>query len=881
MKLLLVDATGYLFRAFFASGDFRAEDGHPTGAMLFLINMLRKLRTEAGADYEACIMDAPGKTFRHEMSASYKAQRKELNPDLRAQIAPAKQFIEAMGWPLICESGVEADDVMATLARQGEAAGMEVLIASSDKDLMQIVNSNIRVYDSMKGKIFDENGVVEKFGVYPRQIADYLAICGDSADNIKGVDRVGPKTAMKLLAEHDSLDGIIAAQDSLKDSVRKNFKIALDNGTLPLARQLTKIKEDVPLALALKDLRRREPDLPAWKSLCAQFQFTKLAGIFENQPTLAPETSTPRAQLITLDTVAQLRRHVAAAQKTDLVALDTETNGGPVMQAEMVGFSFCYEPMKAYYVPLGHNDLTAQQIPLTEALAIIRPLLESPGRKAFHNGKYDLHVFANYGLTVNGVVEDTKIAMSVMEPARSSTLASLAEFYLKLKVSTFGEIVDGKTIKNFGAVDVANATAYGAEDSEAVYKLVPAVIDGLDEKSRWIYEQIDRPLMPVLFSMERHGVCLDREKLLELSREWQGRILELEKSAFALSGKRFNLNSPAQVGAILFGEMKAPMVKKTKGGTAYSTDEATLRTLAEDFPLANVLLEHRGVAKLKGTYSDGLLRMLHPQTHRVHTDFNQTSVNTGRLSSSNPNLQNIPIRSADGRRIREAFVAEPGSIIVSADYSQIELRLMAHISGDEALIAAFTSGADVHAQTAAEIFAVPLEQVDDAHRRAAKAINFGLIYGMSSYGLGKALDISIKEAAKYIERYFQRYPGVARYMKQVPKMIKNGFVPTIVGRKIPVSNNSGAVRAAINAPMQGSAADVAKLAMIKVERWLRAEKLATKMVLQVHDELVFETPTAEKDFLFEKLPLIMENVIELKVPLKISLGSGENWGVAH
>ena len=706
MKLLLVDATGYLFRAFFASGDFRSADGHPTGALLLFVNMLRKLRKETGADYEACIMDASGKTFRHDIYPEYKANRPQINPDLKSQIEPSKEFVHALGCPLICHSGVEADDVIATLARQGASAGMDVIVASGDKDLMQIVDSKIKLYDGMKSKFFDENAVLEKYGVNPSQISDYLALCGDSSDNIKGVNKVGPKTAMKLLASYGNLDKIIESVDSLPGAIGENIKTAIADNSLSLSRELTKIKYDVELPVTVNDLKPKSPDLVKWENLCAKFQFTKLAKALNDVPKSKSVNLSQRSNFITISSIDDLKYHIKNAINSNVVAIDTETFGAPVMEAKIVGFSFCYEPTNAYYVPLSHNDITATQISYSDALDALKPLLESKVRKIFHNGKYDLHIFANYGMDVSGVIDDTKIAAAIMEPAKPNSLSDLSKLYLNINATSFGDLFDKKADKNFSNIDVETATKYAAEDSEVTLKLDSPVIDRLEGKFKKIYEVIDRPFMGVLFRMERHGVFVDKDKLKDLSHEWQKKIIEFENQAFEMVGERFNLNSPDQVANILFEKLKAPSVKKTDTG-ADSTDEGTLKVLAPDYPLANILLQHRSLAKLKGTYSDGLLRMIHPETGRVHTSYNQTYVNTRRLSSKNPNLQNIPIKTADGRRIREAFVADSDSLIISADYSQIELRLMAHIAKDEALIKAFNSGADVHKITASEVFDVP------------------------------------------------------------------------------------------------------------------------------------------------------------------------------
>ena len=884
MRFLVVDATGYLFRAFHAAGDFRAADGTPTGAMFVLINMLRKLRQQWPAEREACVMDAPGKTFRHQLSPDYKANRPPLNPDLRAQIAPAKEFIAAMGWPLICHEGVEADDVIATLAEQGARDGMEVVIASGDKDLMQFVGGAVRVFDGMRDKLYDENAVREKFGVAPKQISDFLALCGDTSDNIRGVKKVGAKTAAKWLNEHGDLDGVIRAADSIGGVVGNNLREAVADGVLELSRQLTAVKTDVALPQNPESLSRRSPDLESWRALCEKYQFRQLASALESENDSANEDSNTRAKIVVIDDLARLRKVVAAARASGMVALDVETVGEPVMRATLAGFSLAHDSKSAAYVPLAHEDVGGKQIPMEKALAELRPLLEDEKVvKIFHNGKYDLHIFANYGLHIAGTIEDTKIAAALLSPGRPHTLSALAERHLGIQAVAYRDVVDGKTVKHFGQADIATAADYAAEDAEVTFQLHKLVVGGLNKTARKIYEEIDRPLMPLLHSMERTGARIDGDALRSLSEEWRRQMAELESEAHETAGESFNLNAPRQVERLLFDKMGAPPLRKTAKGAARSTDERTLEALAPDYPLAKTLLAHRTLAKLTGTYADKLPKMIHPRTGRVHTDFNQTSVHTGRLASSAPNLQNIPIRTADGRRIRQAFVADEGCAIVSADYSQIELRLMAHIANDESLLDAFKSGADIHRRTAAEVFETKESEVDAGARRAAKAINFGLIYGMSAFGLGRTLGISPKEAQAYMERYFGRYPRVAAYMKNIRERAESGYVETIVGRQIPVlaAGAQAAMRAAINAPMQGSAADIIKIAMLKVEAWLRKNKMQTRMILQVHDELVFESPLDEEAELRAGLPPLMASAAKLKIPLEVDVGVGSNWDAAH
>ncbi|MGU9951999.1 MAG: DNA polymerase I [Gammaproteobacteria bacterium WSBS_2016_MAG_OTU1] len=897
MRLLLVDATGYLFRAFYAIADIRTTSGAPTGAILGLMNMLTKLRGEYQADRIACIMDAPGKTFRHDMSPDYKANRPPLNPDLREQIEPAKQFIIASGWPLICQSGVEADDVIATLALQGASAGMEVIIASSDKDLMYLVGQGqIRLFDSMKEKSYDADAVIKKFGVAPERMADYLALVGDSSDNIRGVAKVGPKTAVKWLDTYGDINGIIREADSISGVVGENLRTAINGGGLALAQKLVALKIDVELSQTAEELLPTKPDLQIWHTLCEQYEFRKLSKQFDSESDSETVVEITRANLETIDALPQLKKHIEAARTAGVVALDVETDGATVMQASLTGFSLAYNSTTAFYVPLAHvplmHEAKIKQIPLDNVLQCLRPLLEDESVvKIFHNGKYDIHVFANYDLHVAGKIEDTKIAATLLSPGQQTTLSALAAEYLKTKTTSFRDVVDGKTVKQFANVDIETATRYAAEDSEITYKLQTPVLAGLSPTAKRIYEEIERPLMLLLQSMERTGFRIDGEELKRLSKEMQKRMRELEKQAYAEAGGKFNLNSPRQLETLLFDEMGATSLRKTVGGKSRSTDERTLEKLAADYPLAKIVLAHRTLAKLTNTYADKLPKMADAKTGRVHTDFNQTSVNTGRLSSNSPNLQNIPIRTADGRRIRRAFAAKKGCVLISADYSQIELRLMAHISGDAVLLKAFAEGADIHSRTAAEVFDVV--EVSDEQRRAAKAINFGLIYGMSAFGLAQALNISREQAQEYINRYFARYPQVAVYMESIRKQAaEDKKVETIIGRQIAISsgNKQAALRAAINAPMQGSAADIIKIAMLITEAWLRKNNMETCMILQVHDELIFEAPTEEADKVMKKLPFLMGDEVmaqlsqmgvELKTPLEISVGSGDNWDDAH
>ncbi|MDM5146928.1 DNA polymerase I [Candidatus Persebacteraceae bacterium Df01] len=883
MRLLIVDATGYLFRAFHAMGDFRTKEGVPTGAIYGLVNMLDKLQRDWPAQRVACVMDAAGKTFRHKMSSDYKANRPPLNPDLRTQIEPSKHFIAALGWPLLCETGVEADDVIATLVLQGQAAGMEVVIASADKDLMQLVNEKVSLFDGFKDKSYDSDGVREKFGVLPEQMADYLALTGDSSDNIRGVTKVGAKTAAKWLNIYSSLDNLISHADEIKGVVGDNLRTAITDGTLDLARRLVTLKTDVPLPSRADSLSPRPPDATRWRELCTQYEFRHFAALTETT------TLSARAVVKTITTITELQAWVDAARRNRAVALDTETDGSPVMQATLVGFSLALDDNRAAYVPLAHRvelGSDSTQLAIKTTLAILKPLLEDKNTvKIFHNAKYDLHVLANYNLQVCGVVEDTKVAAYVLSPDKATNMDALAAHYLDIKTVSYRDVVDGKTLKHFSQTDIETASRYAAEDAEVTWKLRKPIIDGLTGNQADVYKNIDRPLIGVLMEVERAGVRLDEAALNNFANAMRARMKELETEAHRAAGEPFNLNSPRQLETLLFDKLKALPLRKTTGGKARSTNQVTLEKLAADYPLARIVLEYRGLAKLTGTYAEKLPRMINPNTKRVHTDFNQTWVITGRVSSSTPNLQNIPIRTAEGRRIRQAFVASPGALIISADYSQIELRIMAHIANDAALIDAFAADADIHRRTAAEIFGIAENAVSGEQRRAAKAINFGLIYGMSAFGLSRSIDATREQAQHYIDRYFSRYPQVAKFMAQTRACaMEQGFVETLFGRRIPTLagvDRQAAERAAINAPMQGSAADIIKLAMLATHQWLHGNNMQTRIILQVHDELVLEAPKTEVDEVLEKLPSIMCGVVELRVPLKVSISAGKNWDIAH
>ncbi|HXV11777.1 MAG TPA: DNA polymerase I [Burkholderiales bacterium] len=909
--LLLVDGSSYLYRAFHAlqRADLRSEKGEPTGAIYGVLNMLRRLHKETRADYSACVFDAKGKTFRDELYSEYKANRPPMPDDLAVQIAPLKEAIAALGWPLLEIEGVEADDVIGTLAKQAERDGVRVIIASGDKDLTQLVNPAITIEnaDPRTGdrEILDEGGVERKFGVKPERIIDYLTLIGDSVDNVPGVAKVGPKTAVKWLEQYGNLDNIVRHASAIGGVVGENLRNALD--WLPRARELLTIKCDVKLPVAASDLAAKERDVAKLRELFRRFGFKSWMRELENAEAEAggerPQTQdatpsrsspgTPR-NYETILTEKDLEAWLARIESAELVSVDTETTSLDPMQAELVGVSFAIDPGHAAYVPLAHRYADApRQLDRETALARLKPWLENPARaKLGQHAKYDMHVLANYGVRLEGLAHDTLLESYVLESHRPHDMDSLAERHLGVKTITYDEVTGkGASRIGFEQVAVERATEYAAEDADVTLQLHRVLYPGIeaDAKLARIYREFEIPLVPVLYAMERKGVLLDPALLRELSREFGTKMLEIEAKAHELAGQPFNLNSPKQIQELLFEQHKLPVVKKTPSG-APSTDEDVLGELALDHPLPKLILDYRGLAKLKSTYTDKLAEMINAATGRVHTNYGQAVAVTGRLASNDPNLQNIPVRTAEGRRIREAFIAPPGSHIVSADYSQIELRIMAHISQDASLLKAFAAGEDIHRATAAEIFGMPPGELGPEQRRYAKVINFGLIYGMSAFGLARQLGIERGAAQQYMDRYFARYPGVADYMRRTREAAReNGFVETVFGRRLWLpeirssnpARRQGAERAAINAPMQGTAADLIKMAMIAVDRWLAENRLGTRLIMQVHDELVLEVPDAELETVRGELPAIMGGVAELSVALAVDVGAGPNWDKAH
>ena len=903
MRLLLVDATGCLFRAFHASPDLRARDGTPTGAVFVLANILGKLRRRFPSELAACVMDAPGGTFRHEMYPDYKAHRPPMDEDLRAQIAPAAEFIRASGCPLLIVSGVEADDVIGTMALRAAAEKCEVIIASSDKDLMQLVGERVTMVDGLRDKTYDADAVREKFGVGPERMTDYLALVGDASDNIPGVKKVGAKTAAKWLNEFGDLDAVLKGAEGMRGVVGQNLRAAMGDGTLALSRKLVQLKTDVDAGKDWNELIPTPPNESEWKALCERYDFRNLAGAMRDfsaamkadaktggaagkaspESPESPDSDADKkggeGEAEVVRDAKALRQWAEKIRAAGAFAFDTETIGSPAMAAEMVGFSLAVEGESAY-VPLAHLEKTPQ-LSREAALEIMSPLFNDADIvKVAHNAKYDLHILANCGVEVRGTVEDTKVAAFAREAGSSTNLQALVARHMGEAKTTYKEVVDKKTMRNFAEVPIARAASYSASDSFCAWKLRGILLGGMDARERKLYEDFDRPLIPALMRMERAGVLIDADELRRFAADMRARMAELQAKAVEIAGERFNLNSPKQLARQLYDRGGAEAGRKTATGER-STDERVLEKLADDFPLAAVALEHRRLAKLTGTYAEKLPRMVSESTGRVHTDFSQTGAVTGRLSSSAPNLQNIPIRTEMGRRIRRAFAAPGGSVLISADYSQIELRLMAHVSGDAALREAFARGADIHRQTAAEVFGT--EEVSAEQRRAAKAINFGLMYGMSAFGLARSLKITQTQARHYMDLYFSRYPGVSEYMARAGReSVARGFSETPFGRRVPVSGKGGgAERAAINAPMQGGAADLMKRAMILVDDWLRGSVLRTRMILQVHDELILESPLGEAEEAGARVRELMTGAAELSVPLSAEVRAGGNWDEAH
>jgi DNA polymerase-1 len=908
-RMLLVDGSSYLYRAFHAMPDLRSPDGFPTGAVHGMVAMMKWLRDRFPSEHAVCVFDAKGPTFRDEWYPQYKAQRAPMPDALRQQIEPIHEVVKLMGWPVLEVPGIEADDAIGTLARMAAASGHSVLISTGDKDLAQLVTQQVTLINTMAKppEMLDIAGVKEKFGVPPDRIIDYLTLIGDTVDNVPGVEKVGPKTAVKWIDEHGSLDGVIAAADSIKGAAGENLRKALD--WLPMGRKLITVVTDcelkghVPGWPALEGLALREADGAGLLDFYSRYGFKTWRKELEGTMTaageaVAPAPVKPQRELAreyeTITTHERLDHWLAQLMAAQLAAVDTETDSLEPMKARIVGISFATEPGRAAYVPLAHSYPDAPvQLPLEAVLAKLKPWLESAAHaKLGQNIKYDLHVLANAGIQAQGFQHDTMLQSYVLEAHMKHGLEALAERHLGRKGLSYEDLCGkGANQISFAQVDIEKATTYSGEDSEMTLdlheKLWPEV--QADAGLQFIYEKIELPVSVVLERVERNGVLIDSALLARQSQQLAERMVALEQEAYGIAEQPFNMGSPKQIGEILFTKLGLPVKKKTATG-APSTDEEVLAELAADYPLPAKILEHRSLAKLKGTYTDKLPLMVNPKTGRVHTNYAQAVAVTGRLSSNDPNLQNIPIRTAEGRRVREAFIAPPGYVLMSADYSQIELRIMAHISEDPALLKAFAEGIDVHKATASEVFGVAVPDVSSEQRRYAKVINFGLIYGMGAFGLASNLGIEQKAAKDYIDKYFARFAGVKRYMDETRITAKTkGYVETVFGRRLwlPEINSgngprkAGAERQAINAPMQGTAADLIKLAMIAVQDTLDREQRATRMVMQVHDELVLEVPEAELEWAKEAVPRLMAGVAELKVPLLAEVGVGPNWEQAH
>ena len=932
--LVLVDGSSYLYRAYHAMPDLRAVPGDPTspatGAIRGMINMMQALRKEVTADYAVCVFDASGPTFRDAMYTEYKATRSPMPDDLRSQIEPIHHVVDLLGWKVVAVPGVEADDVIATLANMAAAQGIDVIVSSGDKDLSQLVNERITIIDTMNGKRRDVAGVTAEFGVAPDKMVEYQALIGDTVDNVPGVTKVGPKTAAKWLDEYGTLDNLIANAAAIKGVAGQNLRDAIASGQLALSRQLVTMKTDCELADYIPglpdfgDITLDAPDNAALVPFYEQYGFKGLARALGSvaiapvaaaEPAAKPKPASPQGDMFDLDDAAATEVAITAQQRdvvyttilseaqfhawlakinaAELTAIDTETDSLDEMVARIVGISVSVQAGEAAYIPLRHEGMDVpQQLDMDWVLAQLQPWLEDASKKKLgQNFKYDQHVFANHGITVRGYAHDTMLQSYVLEADKPHNLTSLALRHTGRTGITYEDLCGkGKSQIPFAQVPVDKAAAYSCEDSDQtldVHNTLWPRIAG-DAKLLHIYE-LEIATSEALFRIERNGVRIDAGELARQSNDLGARILQLENEAYEIAGQPFNLASPKQLGEIFFDKLGMPVVKKTATG-ARSTDEEVLEKLAEDYPLPAKLLEHRSLSKLKGTYTDKLAQMAIPRTGRVHTHYAQAVAVTGRLSSNDPNLQNIPVRTAEGRRVREAFVAPEGKLIASADYSQIELRIMAHLSGDAALLNAFQHGLDVHKATAAEVFGVGVDEVTSEQRRYAKVINFGLIYGMSSFGLAKNLGIETKAAAAYIDKYFQRYPGVKRYMDETVELAHSqGYVETVFGRRLYLPEINGgngprkkaAERAAINAPMQGTAADLIKKAMVAVQAKLDAEKPEIQVIMQVHDELVFELPASEADWVRTHIPAVMAEVAQLSVPLLAEVGIGENWEEAH
>ncbi len=888
-KCVLVDGSSYLFRAYHALPPLTTAKGIPTGAMYGVINMLRKLIKEEKPDLLAVIFDTKSKNFRHRLYPDYKANRAEMADDLSVQIAPLHETIKAMGVPLIAIEGIEADDVLATFAHMASQASMETLISTGDKDLAQLVDEHITLVNTMTGSLLNSQRVVEKFGVSPNQIVDYLTLVGDTVDNVPGVPKVGPKTAAKWLQEYGSLDNLMANAHKITGKIGENLRATAE--WLPTAKKLVTVDRNIDLPIKLEELVLTPPQQETLKKIFEEMEFKSWLKELETSSITVPKQrgcyETVLSTEIFLEWLHKMR------QSTFLV-IDTETNSLNPLQADLVGLSVAINPLHAIYIPLAHDYLGApQQLERDWVLEQLKPLLEDPQiKKGGQNIKYDMHVLARYGIILQGVVADTMLASYVLQStATRHDMDSLAALYLDYKTITFEEVA-GKGAKQllFNQIEVSKASEYAAEDADVTLRLYQVMTEKLSQEPalKKVYEEIEIPLIEVLWQMEEYGIGLDVEKLAIQSTEIEKKLQQLEEQATILAGRSFNLSSPKQLQELFYEELKLPILERTPKGMP-STAESVLQELSHDYELPRVILEHRTLSKLKSTYTDKLPLQINPTTHRLHTSYQQAVTATGRLSSTDPNLQNIPIRTLEGRRVRQAFIPSPGFLLLAADYSQIELRIMAHLSGDPGLLKAFHEGEDIHRFTASEIFGVPLAEVNAEQRRSAKAINFGLIYGMSAFGLARQLDIERGAAQLYMEQYFKRYPRVKEYMDKVRlDVAQTGFVETLFGRRLYLpdihsknfARKRAAERAAINAPMQGTGADIIKRAMIILHEKLKGQS-HIKMLMQVHDELVFEITPESKNEAITLIKNSMQNAANLTVPLVVDIGVGNNWDEAH
>ena len=897
-RLILVDGSSFLFRAYHGVPPLTNAQGEPTNAIYGVTNMLRKLIADYQSDYVTVVFDAPGKTFRNDLYQDYKAHRPPMPDDLRVQIEPLHHLIRAMGLPLIMEADVEADDVLGALAQHAAAQGFNVVISTGDKDMAQLVTEQITLENTMTNTRMDIQGVIDKFGVKPEQIIDYLALMGDTSDNIPGIPKVGPKTAAKWLQQYETLENLVANAGEISGKIGENLRAHLE--MLPLSKQLTTIKCDLNLPYSMEDLKRQPSDLSELKSLVSALGFSSWLKALDNQVATVIVEEPPtivemECHYETILTDQHLKEWLTRLEQAELFAFDTETTSLDYSLAQIVGISFAVSPGSAAYVPLAHDYLgVPSQLNRNEVLEQLRPLLENPLKaKLGQNLKYDSHVLANHGIRLQGIAHDTMLESYIVNStATKHNMDDLAKTYLGVTTIHY-EDVAGKGVKQipFQQVPIEQAAPYAAEDADITLRLHQVLMAKLQQTPSLLalYSDLEIPLISVLSRIESQGVLIDSDMLAQQSLELTNHINALEQQAHDLAGRVFNLGSPKQIQEILYDEQQLPILKKTPKGQP-STEESVLQELALNYPLPKLILDHRSLSKLKSTYTDKLPQQVDRLTGRVHTSYHQAVAATGRLSSSNPNLQNIPIRSVEGRKIRQAFIAPSGYKIVAADYSQIELRIMAHLSADEGLLKAFSAGLDVHTATAAEVFGVALDQVTTDLRRSAKAINFGLIYGMSAFGLAQQLGLSRSQAQSYIDLYFTRYPGVKNYMETIRELAhEQGYVETLFGRRLYLpeiaSRNAArrqyAERTAINAPMQGTAADIIKRAMLSTDQWLFSEKPDAKMIMQVHDELVFEIAEDQLEHCTAKIRTLMCSAADLKVPLIVDIGRGLNWDEAH